>query len=388
MPKLAPSRTRPTEQDSTADGQPTRPSGDEAPTPVNPFTRASRHHEEPTHDETDTLGATAVQAGPYEIPSYGFLRSEYVHVETDGTGTGAAAVYDADAPFSAISEFALTDADGAPLVGPVSGYELYLINKYGGYVPPPLCDPKTWEQYTAPSTDGEFSFALRLPVEVSSRDAFCALPNMNTSQQFRKGLRVGPKDGVYTTDPTTVPSVRHRGIMEAYSPVPPTDLRGFRNQQEPPGRGSASYWSRHVVQISSGENTVQLPRLGNWLRNVIFVFRDTSGDRAAQFPSTVRMEWDGSLIFDRTADYWRQLMRERFALDAAAESANGLDTGVLAWDFTSDFDGHAGGEMRDRYLATTKGSRLELRGSFGAAGTLTILTNDVVPRSVAAVYGD
>jgi hypothetical protein len=61
----------------------------------------------------------------------------------------------------------------------------------------------------------------------------------------------------------------------------------------------------------------------------------------------------------------------------ANDAAQGLDNGVFVYDFMHEFDGMLGRENRDLWLPTLGSTRLELQGSFGAAGTLTVLTNDV-----------
>ena len=53
--------------------------------------------------------------------------------------------------------------------------------------------------------------------------------------------------------------------------------------------------------------------------------------------------------------------------------------GVWLEDFAHEFDGKIGNELRDGWLGTVQSTRLELSGTFGSAGTLTILTNDVAP---------
>jgi hypothetical protein len=61
----------------------------------------------------------------------------------------------------------------------------------------------------------------------------------------------------------------------------------------------------------------------------------------------------------------------------ANESPQGLDNSVWVYDFCSEFDGGLGRENRDLWLPTLGSTRLELQGSFGAAGALTVFTNDV-----------
>ena len=57
--------------------------------------------------------------------------------------------------------------------------------------------------------------------------------------------------------------------------------------------------------------------------------------------------------------------------------SQGLDNGVFVYDFMHEFDGLYGRGNRDLWLPTLGSTRLEVQGSFGTAGTLTVLTNDV-----------
>jgi hypothetical protein len=61
----------------------------------------------------------------------------------------------------------------------------------------------------------------------------------------------------------------------------------------------------------------------------------------------------------------------------APDAAGGLDNGVFVYDFMHEFDGLLGREMRDLWLPTLGSSRLEIQGTFGNAGSLRVLTNDV-----------
>jgi len=61
----------------------------------------------------------------------------------------------------------------------------------------------------------------------------------------------------------------------------------------------------------------------------------------------------------------------------SVDTPNGLDNSVWVYDFCHEFDGALGRENRDLWLPTLGSSRVELQGTFGAAGVLTILTNDV-----------
>lgn len=352
-----------------------------------PFTRAAKEHIEPFQDVSQQIGASSVQLGPYDVPAYGYMRYLVLHVTaTGGVGGAATVAASEDAPWSAIQEVALLDVNGAPIVGPLSGYDLFLINKWGGYGF--STDPRQSPTYSAVATgagaSGNFSFLLRIPVEVSPRDALGALPNQNAASTYKLRVTLADSSLIYSTAPaTTLPTVRIRAHLEAWTQPTATDLRGNANAQQPPAVGTTSYWSKTIINIPSGQQTVRLPRVGNYIRNLIFVWRDAAaGTRAAganNWPDPAVTMWDTKILEYLPRDIWRDYMQRRYDYTGSADAARGLDTGVYVRDFAHDFDGHVGYELRDSWLPTVQSTRLEVQGSFGGAGVLTVLTNDVSP---------
>src|SRR6185369_4265516 len=99
-----------------------------------------------------------------DIPSYGFLRGLVVKVTvTGGVGSGTAAVYKEDAPFSWINQIQLQDVNSVNIIAIVTGYDLYLMYKYGGYFT--SADPKSAEEYSQGGIGGNSVFILYVPLE-------------------------------------------------------------------------------------------------------------------------------------------------------------------------------------------------------------------------------
>lgn len=350
--------------------------------PLGPFVRGSRHRAEPFLDRSDTLGASAIQRGPEDVAAFGFIRHVLVLVEGTVPSANAAAVaFAADGPFSVLDSVTLQDVNGNPLVGPFSGYDLYLANKYGAYAGG-LLDARQSPSYSAVTgTDdagGNFSFLLRLPVEISGRDALGALTNQNAGQTYKVGYTIAPSGNVYDTAPTALPTVRVRAWLEAWTPPKSADLLGNPVAQMPPAHGTLQMWTRYTETIASGSQQVRLPRVGNQLRTIVAVIRDGDGARVtANWPDPVQLRVDGNTLDNVARSVARHRIAEQYGFDAAADAAGGLDSGVFVWSFANDLDGRPGYEMRDAYLPTTQATRLELDGSWGGAGTLAVLTNDV-----------
>ncbi len=349
---------------------------------ANPFVRAaSQVTEGAFHDNTVTLSASSsTQVSDQDVPAFGYLRSLLLRVTASGgSGSGTNAVADEDAPFNVLADVTLNDVNGRSLVGPLSGYDLYLANKWGGYAYG--TDATSAPEYSAVDTDGDFDFILRLPVEVSLRDGLGALPNQNSSATYKLGYSIAAASTVYGTQPApTLPSVRVRAYAEFWSPVEPADPRGMPNMTEPPAVGTTQHWTKSTPNVvASSENRIRMTRVGNMIRTLIFVLRDSSGDRTTtDFPDALRLEWDQRNLHVFSRDVLRRHMWEQSQLTP--------DTGVLVLPFSADLDGKIGMEMRDQWLATTEATRLELVGTFGSgASSLQILTNDVAPRGVVHV---
>lgn len=343
-----------------------------------PFVRAAQEHVESFLDVSQVIGAANVQLAPVDIPAYGFIRGIFIEVTATG-GTGTVAVAKGDAPFSALTDISVMDVNGAPIVGPLDGYDLYLANKFGGYRRA-TTNPKLHPDYQSVQTSGNFSYLLYVPIEVSGRDGLGSLANLNAASSYKLRATVAAKGSVYSTDPTTLPTVRVRAWLDAWTQPTGTDLRGNPQATQPPAHGTTSFWSKNVVNVNAGLQTIRLQRVGNLVRDLIFVFRDASGVRnKTNFPAPLSLYWDTRLLKENQPIVWRGQMSQRFNLTGTDDTAAGLDTGVYVEDYIHEFDGLAGAEMRDGWLPTTQSTRLEVTGNFGAAGTLTILTNDVAP---------
>lgn len=336
----------------------------------NPFVRGSRQHTEPFDDRSIAMQAAATtNVGPIDVAAFGFLRHIVILV-TCTLGAGTAGTLKEDAPWIFLDNIQLTDVNGTPIVGPLSGYDLYLANKYGAYVAD--CDPANSPSYTVTDTNNP-AFLLRVPVEIAERDALGALPNMSAAQSYKLSYVLNSAGSAYSVNPgTTLPTVRVRAWIETWAQPSAAGLDGVPNELVPPGVGTTQFWTKTVANITAGEQRIRLTRVGNLIRNLVLVYRNATPVRnTTNFPDPLRIEWDGKIYTNEGRDIIRQHTRERYGFTP--------ETGVFVFDFTHDMDGKPGNELRNLYLPTTQASRLELVGNFGAAGTLAILTNDVAP---------
>jgi hypothetical protein len=355
-----------------------RRQGGNAPVALIPFVRAADEHVEPILDLSVQLDANPHPVGGVvDVPSFGFLRSLVVQVNATG-GTGAAAVAHEDAPWGIISEIAVQDIAGSYIFGPLSGHDLYLACKYGGTAGW-FADPALNPSFSAVAATGNFAFLIRVPLEISLRDALGALPNQNSASTYKLRITMGNNASVYTTNPTTSPSVRFRVSAEEWTPPDAADLAGRAQETVPPDMGTTMFWTKSPRNVNAGNQTVRLDRVGNLIRELILVYRQTAtGLRdTVDFPDPLQLTWDNHNIFNAYRDIIRAYMYERYGYTT-------LETGVFVLDFIHEMAGKAGNELRDLWMPTTQASRIDLVGNFVLAGTVSILTCDVQP--VGDVY--
>lgn len=357
----------------------------QAVVPTVPFIRASAEHREPSGIDVSRLMTAADQdLGVFDIPAYGYLRSIVLLVQATG-GAGTSVTAAEDGPWSAVKNILVTEPNGAVIAQFNSGKDLQFANKWGGYRDPHGADPAASPVFSAvASATGNFSFLMRVPMELNLRDALGSLPNQNAAATFKLKVTLAASTQVYGTVPTTLPTVRVRAFTEAWD-QPETQSGGQTNQTTPPAMNTTQFWSSQQYNINSGSQTIRLTRVGNYVRNLIFIFRAATRVLGqTNWPDPVTLYLDTRPLDIIEKNNWLHQMYERSGFGGAVgatipanESAQGLDNGVFVYDFMHEFDGALGRENRDLWLPTLGSTRLELQGSFGAAGTLTVLTNDV-----------
>jgi hypothetical protein len=390
MPIMAPAAPSASQQNG---------SNNAAPTNLVPFVRAAAEHYEPFLVNTTLLTTTGnTIIPPADVPAYGYLRGIWIQV-SGAAGSGGAVTFNEDAPFSAIQNIELDDVNGAPIVGPFGGYDLYLVHKYGGYRPnfPDARGIPT--SYSAVIGTGAFSFIVRLPVEAVARDGLGALANANASSTYKLKITLSsaaPAGGLYIANTlTTQSTVTTSCWLDAWTQPDSADLMGNPQATTPPGNGTTQYWSKQTYNALNGFQTVRFSRVGNYIRNIILVNRDVSnGTRQTgetDFPDPLSLYWDTRLLYNIGRSLWRGEIIQWYGLPGTADASPtpnsplgtavtpSYDKGVFLYPFTREFDGVPGFELRDGYLPTVQSTRLEVVGNWGANSSLSVLTNDVSP---------
>lgn len=345
-----------------------------APAALVPFVAGAHEHTEPFVDTSVTLTGNTQQLGPFDVPAYGYLRHIWLEI-TNTTAAVGANTPAGDFPFNLFQQITLSDVNGAPIFGPLDGYETLWANILGGYAF--RADPRTSPMFSAAGLTP--SFWLRVPVEISHHDGLGALPNQNATSNYKLSLTINPTTVIYTSPPaTSQATMRIRAYLEAWSLPNASDVVGRPQMQVPPMVGTTQYWSKFVKNISAGFQTTLLPRVGNLIRNLLFIARNASGVRTANvFPDPAIIGWDARDMLNDTQNYRTSVGQERLA----PLSAN-IDTGIFLYSLDHSSENQSGDDNATLWYQTVQATRLELKGTSVTAGTITCITNDVAPVEV------
>lgn len=354
-----------------------------------PFRRSTRHHWEPFFDRSVVLTAADQLQTPIYVPAYGFIRGVWILGEaTGGNGGTTSAVTAGDSPWNAI-QVGFLDVNGAPVYGPFAGnqsmYFGFLAFKYGSYANP---GDGRQLKFSAVATSGNFTACWYLPIEIRQHDGLGALTNLNAAASYQISLTISASTKIYATSPVpTLPTLRVRMWLDAWGQPPPHDLLGNMTSPKPPALNTTQFWSIASFPIAgAGQQTIRLTRLGQYLRNLVFVLYDAAGTPVrtdTNWPDPAEIWMDDIQVSSMGQVLWKEHMAKWYNLtpNGTQDSSGTLDTGVYVMPFTDDGSGFPGlgDEMGNAYLPTLQSSRLEIRGNFGGAGTLYVLTNDIAP---------
>lgn len=310
------------------------------------------------------------------IPAEGFLEGIMLTISTSG-GSGTSVAGTADAPWNVIKQITLADSAGNNLYN-LDGYAAYMAQQYGALYPFRADVDATG--FTAISTTtGDFSFQLFIPQRFG-RDGLGCLKNGDTSAAYQLAIQFNASSAVYSTAPSTMPTIAVKVECLIRSNPPSVDPFGNANTLSPPANGTAQYWtSQSVSGIIVGANTIQMLRLGNLIRNHLLIFRDTTGARTAAIPTTLTLSLNSQQIITNVNAASLQNLAYR-------ETGNATYQGVIPLLYTIDPTQFALAEFGDSYMITNLQTNLKLSFTGNVAGSLQIVTNDIISPDVAALY--
>lgn len=355
-----------------------------------PFAIASRQQSRQSFvTPTTALSATSpTLLSPIQIPAVGYLRFIRLEVTLTGSG-GTSPAFLADGPFNVIQSINLRNASGNDLIVPLTGYQLYLANKYGAQTSQaPLSDKRLGRQYAAAAPSAHFF--LDVPLEIDSQTGLGAIPALASNRSYQLAITLAAIPTVLSGAPSVSVTIDATAFYWT-EPIASTQS-GVPQTTQPPGLGTISLWQIESPPVTPGDKYIRSNNVGNVIRCLIFVLRNSAGARidVNGWPTFTELYMDNDPLFRLKQTEHEQLMAEWYNLQAAAKDVpGGLDTGVYVLPFFGLTAGYAGdpSATRAQLLPTLDASLLQLRGNFGSAvSTLEILTNGVVPKNASVLY--
>jgi hypothetical protein len=364
-----------------------------------PFRIGTQPVDIPEYSNQTQLTAASQDLPVYQISPAGFLRHLYLvcsAVATGNTGTNTASFVE-DGPFSVYDTITFEDVNQKQIVGPFTGWDFYILNKFGGYSfgddakASPIFTAQT---STASSAAGSFTFALRIPVEINPRNTLGSLPNKSATSEFKVRLRLAPSTNVYSTASTNLPTVNTTIAQVDYWEPNATDLRGRPLAQTPPAINTLQLW--HKTDYGGVATTMTRQKIegtGYPWRNIIFVLRGSTAATArangeTDWPNPLQVLYQNQVLANKSKARWQDEIYRNYRLPLVGDvlnltnGAGYKDNGVYNIPFNQGFVHKPGFEDGRQYLPTDSGTFVGLTGNPGAttaAHTLTVFINDLVP---------
>lgn len=334
---------------------------------VVPFFYGTNQYVEKFATNTTTLGASASEQ-QFNINPGGFLRGVRLEVRST-TGALGGGTISGDAPGAVLASAALENIDGSPIVYPMNGYAhmqaQWLFRPWHG-------DPSRRFDYSATVNP---SFSLFIQPEI--RQTAGVLANTDARALYRVRWTYATIATLVTGGAPTAPAVTVTAYMESWAQPDSNDLRGNPIEEIPPGLNLATLRRQQIINLAAAaaDNTLQLSNMGNELRGILMITRNSSGVRTDLLSDPVRWRIDNrSLgvfsnqeIFNRMSDFYESL-----------QNGSTRPTGVYI--FPRFYD--PGRMVGESWLATTNATYVifeSATASGGSGGTIQIITDEVVP---------
>lgn len=369
----------------------------ETTTPSIRFTAVSRPFSRFSNTQTiSNLTASSFQ--PIPLAATGWVRKIRLLITQTVTSASAGAVVAGDGPFNLISAVTLTDATGQPIFTPISGYNLYLLNKYfgtdfTGQAPSFKTNPHQGAEYaySSTTTTGTASFRLDLDLEIDPRTGYGCIPNLDANASLQLKVDVSSYAVAFSGTTVSAANISLRTSQWYWPPVAATTA-GTANMQEPPGAGDYLETRLETKTLSaSSENLTTLVNKGGLIKGLIMVSRNAGTRTAITAGTNVGLVYDNTSIDEgipleehnnnvrRTYGYTGTDITTSYA-PLTAGTMPGLDTGVLVWNFD------AKSPTRDAWLNTKVGALLQARVTPGASATQADVITQIAQVSDASAF--
>ncbi len=364
------------------------------------FTVASRPQRRFSNTQTvvNLNGSTSFQ--PIQLPATGFVRRITMRFTQAATFASGGAVVAGDGPWNLISGITLTDATGQPIFQPVSGFNLYLINKY---LPSGLEKTNLPRAYSSPQMGPEYAFSssattasavfqLDLDLEQDYNNGYGCIPNLDANASLQLKIDVAQYSTAFTGTTPSAATLSVRVTQHYWAPVGST-VGGVAAQTTPDGFGDYVETRYETQTVSAAaENTVQVTNRGGMIKGIIAVSRAAGVRTAYTAGANVGIILDNNPIDEGiTIEEYNAILRRTYGYvgtdlttsyaPLTAGTLPGLDRGVQVWPFWTLSGG------RDSWLSTRVGSQLQLKITPGASATqLELVTQLAQVKSAEAFF--
>jgi len=372
------------------------------PVPGIRFPVASRPQKRFSNTQTVSNLAGSTSFAPIQLPATGFVRRLRLKFTASVTSASAGAIVAGDGPWNLISAITVTDATGQPITQPISGYGLYLVNKYfgSGTVKSGRLDP--WANphlgpdfaFASSATTGTATFYLDVDFEQDPRTGYGCIPNLDSNASLQLKIDVAQSTAAFSGTTTSAATVSVRVMQEYWAPVGAMTGK-VPNMTTPVGFGDyleTRYETQTVT--ASAENTVNVSNRGGLIKGIIAISRAAGTRTAFTAGSNVGVVYDNNAIDEGvTLEEHQHEVRQvtgYIGTDLTTSYAPltagvlpGLDSGVLVFPFAKMSEG------RNTWLSTRVGTLLQLKVSPGASATqLELITLLAQVKDAAAFYGE
>lgn len=350
---------------------------------------------------SDTFTAGAGQVNLFNgalgaVKPYGYLANLWLKFTNTG-GVAGSGVLAADAPYNALATFRFIDPNGHAIID-TDGYGLYLLNKYGARFY--LGDPKLLPNALITGVV-TYQYDYLVPLQINPELGIGAIPNMDSSGPYRVQAIANTQAAIYSTITGLTSPLTTLTVGGEFLSLPDRQSRvnGAPQMIAPPGldRGYAivaEYTKQtYGIQAGGGVQTIRLTRVGNIIRQLFIVCRNSAGARinwvgtALATGTLIQFAFDTVPIWQADPQHILDQMARRRSSGYTYLAA--IDLGVLVIDFATPAElalgslGMDGGF--DQMIQTAQSSALELTFNWAGAaggGTLEVYTSDVTITSL------
>jgi hypothetical protein len=368
-----------------------------------PFTRGS------TLATMQDATLTVVPSTTYQIQLQTNAFLENIVLDVAATTSGNACTFSMDSPWTFFSSIQLLDPAGQAIITPITGYQLYLLNKY---LPDTDCafDPIRDPNYLLSTATGILSFRLSVPVEHRRRDALGALNNSAANQRYlltltTSALNTIGQGNLFLTNALTTAAVYTVNAYQQYWTSPPatitTSAGATQVQGTPSGLGTVGFvrYERHNEMNGGGAPQIQLNNVGDYISDIFFVNRLAATYNLrdqASWPNPWAWWVNDFQVFALTVNDWQRWMARFYNFWSGIQvgilppTLGGmLDIGVFTLPWLHGlFDNQENFGPANQYLPTDATTKLQIRGSTwgSTVGFVEVITRLIRPVSGAALF--